>query len=134
LSFIGRVNSSGELLSIAENAAADPIYESVLVGNTLWASSHRGIVELDLLTEKGKFYLSPNTPFKPRGLVATGKRIWIGTDIGLHSMDSKSGSWRHYTMSDGLISDFVTDLIVKDGYIWVGTNLGLTRIKWKNLY
>ncbi len=134
LGFIARVNTSGELLQISDDSAIDPVYESVLLGDKLWASTHRGIVLLDLLTEKGAFHLSPNTPFKPRGLAVIGKSVWIGTDIGLYSFNSKSSSWRHYSTNDGLISNFVTDLIIKDDYIWVGTNLGLTRIKWKNLY
>ena len=132
--FVARVNSSGEFLPLSEDSAIDPIYESVLQGDRLWASTHRGLMVHDLLTGEGAFHLSPNAPFKPRGLTVVGKSVWIGTDIGLYSFDSKSASWRHYTTSDGLISNFVTDLIKKDGYIWVGTNLGLTRIKWKNLY
>ena len=134
LKFISKVNSSGDLLPISEDAPADPIYESVIVGDMLWASTHRGLLKLNLLTHEGGFHLSPNSPFKPRGLTAAGKSIWIGTDIGLYSFDSKSLSWRHFTVDDGLISSFITDLIAKDGYIWTGTNLGLTRIKWKNLY
>jgi len=134
LGFVGRVNTSGMLLPISEDPAVDPIYESIVLGNKLWASTHRGLMVLDLLTEAGAFYLAPSAPFKPRGLCVVGNRVWVGTDIGLYSFDSKSLSWRHYTMSDGLISDFVTDLTAKDGYIWVGTNLGLTRIKWKKLY
>ena len=134
LQFNSKVNSSGEILPISEDAASDPIYESVIVGDMLWASTHRGLLKVNLLSKAGGFHLSPNTPFKPRGLAAAGKSIWIGTDIGLYSFNSKSSSWRHYTVNDGLISSFITDLIMKDGYIWAGTNLGLTRIKWKNLY
>ncbi len=134
LQFISKVNSSGDILAISEDAGSDPIYESVLQGDMLWASTHRGLMYVNLISEAGGFHLSPNTPFKPRGLAATGKRIWIGTDIGLYSFDSKSSSWRHFTVNDGLISSFITDLNARDGYIWAGTNLGLTRIKWKNLY
>ncbi|MBC8376223.1 MAG: hypothetical protein H8E26_09260 [FCB group bacterium] len=134
LGFTLKVNSSGNTLPISGDAAIDPIYESVLVGDKIWASTHRGLMVLDFLTGEGAFHLSPSTPFKPRGLTSTGKSVWIGTDIGLYSFNAKSSSWRHYTVSDGLISNFVTELITREGYIWVGTNLGLTRIKWKNLY
>ncbi|NQV42008.1 MAG: hypothetical protein HQ506_06595 [Candidatus Marinimicrobia bacterium] len=134
LQFSSRVNSSGDILPISENAASDPIYESVVAGDILWATTHRGLMKLNLLTKEGEFHLSPSSTFKPRGLAVTRKSIWIGTDIGLYSFDSKSSSWRHYTVNDGLISSFITDLIARDGYIWAGTNLGLTRIKWKNLY
>jgi hypothetical protein len=134
LQFVSKVNSSGQILPDSEDASSDPIYESMMAGEILWASTHRGLMWLNLLTNEGGFQLSPNTPFKPRGLTKAGKRIWIGTDIGLYGFDPKSSSWRHYTVNDGLISSFITDLTTKDGYIWVGTNLGLTRINWKNLF
>ncbi len=134
LEFISKVNSSGEILPISDGAASDPIYGSIMVGDILWATTHRGLMKLNMLTLDGEFHLSPSAPFKPRGLAVTGKSVWVGTDIGLYSFDSKSSSWRHYTASDGLISSFITDLTAQDNYIWAGTNLGLTRIKWKNLY
>lgn len=134
LGFIGRLNSAGELLAPTSDAAIDPVYESVIFKDKLWASTHRGIMSHDLLTKEGFFALSPDTPFKPRGLTATKKSIWVGTDIGLYSFDMKSSTWRHYTVNDGLISNFVTELVAEENYIWVGTNLGLTRLKWKNLY
>jgi len=134
LGFIGKLNSAGELLAPTSDAAIDPIYECVIHRDQLWASTHRGIMSHDLLNKEGGFHLSPNTPFKPRGLTATNKSIWVGTDIGLYSFDMKSSTWRHYTVNDGLISNFITELVAEENYIWVGTNLGLTRLKWKNLY
>ncbi len=132
--FTLKINSSGSKVPIDGDVAIDPIYESVLFNDQIWTSTHRGLMMFDFLIENGKFHLSPRAPFKPRGLTVAGKSVWIGSDIGLYSFSSKSSSWRHYTISDGLISNFVTELIAKDDYIWVGTNLGLTRIKWKNLY
>lgn len=134
MGFTGRINSYGELVSAEEESPIEPIYESKIVRDKLWATTHRGLMNHDLITQQGAFFLSPNTPFKPRGLTATKKSIWVGTDIGLFSFDMSSASWRHYTVNDGLISNFVTELVADDNYIWVGTNLGLTRLKWKNLY
>jgi len=134
MGFIGSVNSSGEPQPVLAAPAIDPVYQSVIRGDKLWASTHRGLMQYDLITQKGSLFLSPNTPFKPRGLTVTQKSVWVGTDIGLFSLNSKSSSWRHFTVNDGLISNFVTELVSSDDYIWVGTNLGLTRLKWKNLY
>ena len=78
--------------------------------------------------------LAPATPFKPRGVALAGNRVWIGTEIGAYSYNPKLSSWRVYTHNDGLISDFITDIVAIGDYIWLGTNIGLTRVKWKNLY
>ncbi|MCF6238751.1 MAG: hypothetical protein L3J79_08065, partial [Candidatus Marinimicrobia bacterium] len=134
LSFLGRINSYGDFLAPAANSAIDPVYESVLQGEILWVSTHRGLVQFQLVQEKGSAYLAPQTPFRPRGLAQVGKRVWVGTDLGLFSFEPTNASWRHYTVNDGLASNFVTDLVAIDNYIWLGTNLGLTRIVWRNLY
>ncbi len=133
LSFIARINSNGEIHSPGEDAGIDPIYESIFQGETLWASTHRGLIKVDLVLETGLMFLAPNAPFKPRGLSIVGHRTWVGTDLGLFSFEPGTGAWRHYTRNDGLISNFVTDLVANENYIWLGTNLGLTRIKWRNL-
>ncbi len=134
LTFVARINSSGEMLSPKVAAAVDPIYESEVQGEMLWAATHRGLIKVDLLQEKGNAYLAPHAPFKPRGLAMAGTNVWIGTDMGVFSFDSMTYAWRHFTLNDGLISNFVTDLVANEDYIWIGTNLGLTRIKWRNLY
>ena len=134
LAFVARINSAGEMQAPNASSATDPIYKSVINGNHLWASTHRGLLELDLFTEIGKAYLAPQAPFKPRGLSVNGNQVWIGTDTGLFNFIPTSEAWRHYTINDGLISNFVTDLILNGDYIWIGTNLGITRIKWRNLY
>ena len=134
MGFVARISSGGDIQSAEASAAPDPIYATTIDGDRLWASTYRGLVEFNLLTDEGQLYLSPHTPFKPRGLSFVGTRVWVGTDTGLFSFEPKTSSWRHYTQNDGLISNFVTDLVAKDDYIWIGTNLGLTRIKWQNLY
>lgn len=116
------------------SAAVDPVYESVVVDSILWASTHRGLIQIDLINNQGKDYLSPGSPFQPRGLDVIGGKVWVGSTSGLYSFEPQTAAWRHYTQNDGLISNFVTDLVAKENYIWLGTNLGLTRINWRNLY
>ncbi len=134
LVFSGRINTLGEVQVSDLAGAVDPIYECEIVGDTLWASTHRGLLEVNLQSQSGRAHLAPQAPFRPRGLCIVGNGTWVGSDIGLYSFNSKSSSWRHYTESDGLVSNFVTDIIANRDYIWLGTNLGLTRIKWRNLY
>ncbi len=134
MNFSARVSSAGEFQAPGELAAIDPIYKSIIVDRVLWASTHRGVIKVNLDRKTGVHYLSPQAPFKPRGLAATEKYIWIGSENGLFSFNMGTQAWRHYTRDDGLISNFVTDLVADNSYIWLGTNLGLTRIKWRNLY
>ncbi|MEA3286278.1 MAG: hypothetical protein U9Q77_02720 [Candidatus Marinimicrobia bacterium] len=134
LSITGKINSHGDFLSLGVHAAIDPIYESVIQGETLWASTHRGLITMNMLEQNGSAFLAPHAQFKPRGITLAGRRVWIGTDLGLFSFEPNAAVWRHYTRNDGLISNLVTDLAADGNYIWVGTNLGLTRIMWQNLY
>jgi len=131
---LARINSHAEVQSPMTSAAVDPVYESVVVDSILWASTHRGLIQIDLINNQGKDYLSPGSPFQPRGLDVIGGKVWVGSTSGLYSFEPQTAAWRHYTQNDGLISNFVTDLVAKENYIWLGTNLGLTRINWRNLY
>jgi ligand-binding sensor domain-containing protein len=134
MNFTTRVSSYGEVQSPHVAAAIDPVYESELDGQILWATTNRGLIKIDLLLNKGEDYLAPHESFRPRGLGVYENRVWVGTEIGLYSLNAKTLAWRHYSLEDGLISNFVTDLGMNKNYIWLGTNLGLTRIKWRNLY
>ena len=134
MKFRDRVSSFGEVTTPLADAALDPIYEVIVGEKDLWASTHRGLVNFNLNTRKTVDVLAPATPFQPRGLAWMGDRVWVGSEIGLYSYNPKLSAWRNYTHNDGLISDFITDIVAIEDYIWVGTNLGLTRISWKNLY
>ncbi|MCF7824376.1 MAG: hypothetical protein K9N35_09435 [Candidatus Marinimicrobia bacterium] len=128
-----RISSDASVTSPQGSSLPDPIYECTVKDSILWATTHRGILSFDLHTDTGESFLSPMAPFKPRGLDIIGKKVWIGTDNGLYSFERKTEAWRQYTTNDGLISNFVTDLVALEDYIWLGTNLGLTRINWRNL-
>ena len=132
--FIARINSEGEVQSPQTEASIDPIYRISVADSVLWATSSRGLIWADIRSGEGDVFLSPSSPFKPRGLVVHGGSIWVGSEIGLYAFSIKKLAWRQYTSSDGLVSNFITDLAARGDYIWVGSNLGLTRITWQNLY
>jgi len=131
--FIGRISSQGDYQTPQAEPALDPIYQTIIKENTLWSSTGRGLMGYDLVQSTSTLCLAPNAPFQPRGLTQTPFQVWVGTESGVFSYDVRTSTWRQYTRADGLISDFVTDLARDGDYIWVGTNLGLTRIKWPNL-
>ena len=131
--FLAHLTSSGDFQSPKTAPDPDPVYESRLKGDTLWVSSGRGITRFEISKETGNLYLAPGQPFHPRGLAFTPHTVWVGTETGVVAFDEFTLTWRNYSRRDGLISNFVTDLERIGNYIWVGTNLGLTRIKWRNL-
>lgn len=56
-------------------------------------------------------------------------RIWIGTkDNGLNLYDQETGKFRHFTMLDGLPTNFILN-IEEDpgGNLWMGTHNGLVK-------
>lgn len=52
---------------------------------------------------------------------STGK-VWFGTSLGLVSFDAAAGSWKSWTVKDGLTAESVSTIKIdsKDG-IWIGT-------------
>lgn len=76
---------------------------------------------------KGKGQLSSN---KINALlIDRGKKLWIGTSLGLNLYDRKSGSFRYVLSGDGLPNDIINGLLEDaSGDLWVSTNKGISRI------
>lgn len=56
--------------------------------------------------------------------------VWAGTwGGGLSRFDGKA--WKTYTVTDGLASNHVFMLKMKDGILWIGTNRGLSKYDGK---
>lgn len=52
--------------------------------------------------------------------------IWIGTASGLNKYDKNTGTFRYFTMEDGLPNETIYEIIQdKTGNIWVSTNRGI---------
>jgi ligand-binding sensor domain-containing protein len=60
-------------------------------------------------------------------------RLWIGTwGGGLSLLDTKTLTFRNFTVQDGLPGNFVLSLEAdKSGGLWIGTNKGLSRFDGK---
>ena len=57
-------------------------------------------------------------------------RIYIGTARGVDRYTPDTGMIKHYSVSDGLATDFVVDSHCdKNGDVWFATNDGLSRLK-----
>ena len=51
-------------------------------------------------------------------------------DFGRGLARLRGGEWKRFTKAEGLISDSITYLLEDaEGYLWIGSNVGLMRIK-----
>jgi ligand-binding sensor domain-containing protein len=74
----------------------------------------------------GAFEINPNA------MLATPKRVYAGSlGRGLYVYEKDSDRWT--TIVDGLPSDNVTALAVRDGYLYVGTDNGIVRARENGL-
>ncbi len=56
--------------------------------------------------------------------------VYFGTDLGLLRLDRKSRNWRQYTGASYRADDWVYDVVVQDGWTWVATRSGVSRLRW----
>ncbi|MFZ4261000.1 response regulator [Sphingobacterium sp. HJSM2_6] len=65
-----------------------------------------------------------------------GNSIWIGTSYGLNRLSYDSFdkmSIKHYTLIDGLLNHTIHGVVEDDdGFVWVSTNKGITKLDPKN--
>jgi hypothetical protein len=92
-----------------------------------------GVVRMD---GEGKFHAMENAtgPFdvNPNAMLATASHVFAGTlGRGLYAYDRTSNRWSE--IIDGLPSENVTALAASGGYVYVGTDNGLVRIKEQRL-
>jgi ligand-binding sensor domain-containing protein len=63
-----------------------------------------------------------------RTLALQNEYIWTGGSGGLVRWNRSDGSYEWFTVADGLVSNYVNDLLVDpEGILWVGTWEGLSR-------
>jgi ligand-binding sensor domain-containing protein len=57
----------------------------------------------------------------------SGRVLWVAfVEDGVASFDPSTGTWTHYTIRDGLPTEYVTSItFTTDGRLWVGTTLGI---------
>jgi hypothetical protein len=54
--------------------------------------------------------------------------LWIGTELGLNLFQPLTGSFIHYTESDGLLGSAVLSILEdKNQNLWISTNKGLNK-------
>lgn len=60
-------------------------------------------------------------------------KIWVGTDIGLYTMDNELNLLSTYTTQQGLINNIILGIKEDDnGYLWITSKSGLSRLDPKS--
>mgnify|MGYP002628823835 CR=1 FL=1 len=112
---------------------SQPIYNIEIKDDWIWMTSNKGIMGYNLVDKVWKIFETNSQELKPTGLSVSNNIIWIGTPLGLASFNYETIVWETYTLNDGLISNFITDVLVDENYVWVATDRGLTRVNWRKL-
>ncbi len=100
----------------------------------IWFGSDMGILGYNPVTNERMAYQSkidfPEVPVIK--LVCDKRYVWVATQNGVLRLDKKLKLWTKYTTEDGLLDDFVQDVVLDGDYIWFGTPQGVTRFFWNN--
>ncbi|MCP4219472.1 MAG: response regulator [bacterium] len=97
----------------------------------IWMATYGGLVRFDGV--QFDVFNRKNTPEIKNNSIHTIHRdrddhLWIGTEGGL--LHYEDGSFRNYTVKDGLPDDYVTNIFEDgNGTIWVGTGKGLCHLE-----
>lgn len=102
-------------------------------GEEIWFGTHSGAAAYDLErrmwlgADEGRLR---NVPVND--ILASEEAVWAATDQGLMKLDRSSGSWRTFTVNDGLFDNHANVLLLDGDYLWIGTDRGLTQFYWNS--
>lgn len=74
----------------------------------------------------------PRTVFTQDGifrLVVDGQFLYAAHPFGVRAYNLKSRLWTDFRLEDGIPGRKVLSILVRDGFLWVGTDLGVMRIR-----
>lgn len=105
---------------------------------TLWIGTPNGLLWVDLSDDQYNLIISPYylynwSKWNIKSLLKSSDgSIYISAIGGLIRI-MKDKTWRLYTRSDGLPSEYITSVFEDSkGYIWIGTDQGIARLDVKN--
>ncbi|MFH1892783.1 MAG: hypothetical protein ABIK83_08915 [Candidatus Zixiibacteriota bacterium] len=100
----------------------------------IWFAGIDGVVHLDSnLTEIESFLTRTDLNEQmPHRIALAGDILWIGTDNGVFKYDRVRKTWKDYATYDGLIDNYVNDMVLENDHIWFATPRGATRFYWNN--
>lgn len=99
---------------------------------TLWTCSSNRVSFINLKTKKeGVFEYKGQNFFEIDDIKQAGDEIILASSTGLFFHNIKTGATSLVNMTNGLLSNDVRSIVVKDGYVWVATIMGVASINLK---
>ncbi|HUV30669.1 MAG TPA: hypothetical protein VMY05_06255 [Acidobacteriota bacterium] len=110
------------------------VYDIESYGNKVWFASDDGLLSLDMSSGETVPFRDFTRRAGGRALAVNDRIAAAASDRGmtLIFLDRRDRFSREFTTDDGLASSTVNALLLDGDYIWVGTDLGLTRFFWNN--
>ncbi|WP_394747750.1 ligand-binding sensor domain-containing protein [Spongiimicrobium salis] len=121
-----------------ENSLSGAAVNTLYFGSKgkLWIGTQNGLNVLDTVTGTMKRYLHrPKDTFSLSHDYITSLAedkngaLWIGTyGGGINVLEPNSATFRHYTISEGLLNDVIYGILIdENNAVWFTSNAGLTR-------
>jgi len=103
-------------------------------GSDVWLASDAGIVRVNLASGRTSAYSSMSGAYGGRALAVSDQIAATATNRGLmvYFLDEDEPFEREFTVEDGLPSNNILALLVDGDYLWIGSDLGLTRFLWND--
>jgi ligand-binding sensor domain-containing protein len=102
----------------------------------LWFGTTDAVIGVNLKTREREIYQSPVN--YPGGevvkIVCDDKNVWVGTILGLWRLDRGRNVWKGFFKEDGLLDNYIQDLLLDGDYLFIGTQRGATRFYWNSPY
>jgi ligand-binding sensor domain-containing protein len=121
-------NGKVSRLTVPQVTQTGPVYDIKHTADKVWLATYDNLVAIDRHTADALDYSEINNYGGARAIAVTDTLVAAATPQGLLLFFVASAP-RHYlyTVSDGLISNNIKDLVIDGDYIWLGTDRGLTR-------
>lgn len=113
--------------SLADGITSYQINNAVVSGENIWLATKDGVSIYDPISDSwspGIAYHAMLPSKNVMDIALDGDIIWFCTDKGVSAYDKKTGRWRHYKTSDGLLDEKCRTIIVS-AKVFVVTETGI---------
>jgi signal transduction histidine kinase/ligand-binding sensor domain-containing protein/CheY-like chemotaxis protein len=129
INYTNKISESGSISNISVNT----IYQTH--SGELWVLCYNSLKLYDY--EKDSFTTFENN-YKDSNSISSGDlevifedsryNLWLGTEGGLNYFEKESSRFRHFTIYDGLPSNFIEGILEdNNGNLWISTNNGISK-------
>jgi ligand-binding sensor domain-containing protein len=127
---------SGELqrLHDPDQMLVRDVYAVEASGDNLWFASSDGVLRLNQVTGEAEPFPMILLDFELHAMAVNDEVVAVGTVDGLTLVyyADKNRRRRTFSRRDGLPSDRILGLVLDGDYLWIGSDLGLTRFFWND--